>query len=80
MTNSRHDDIPIARSTASVERVRVSLNCIYATPRKAQHKMAEFRKMEDISGVISSSLTFADKYIYIFFSNFFEVNLDGFCE
>ena len=77
MDKFRHDDIPIARSTASVERVRVSLNCIYATPGKAQHKMAEFK---DISGVISSSLTFADKYIYIFFSNFFEVNLDGFCE
>ena len=76
MTNSRHDDIPIARNTASVERVRVSLNCMYATPEK-RHKMAEFK---DISGVISSSLTFADKYIYIFFSNFFEVNLDGFCE
>ena len=49
---------------------------MYATPRK-RHKTAEFK---DISGVISSSLTFADKYICIFFSNFFEVNLDGFCE
>ena len=72
-----HDDTPIARNTASVERVRVSLNCMYATPRKAQHKMAEFK---DISGVISSSPNFRGKNIFIFFLNFFEVNLDGFCE
>ena len=39
--------------------------------------MAEFK---DISGVISSSLTFAGQiYLYIFLK-FFEVNLDGFCE
>ena len=72
-----HDDTPIARNTASVERVRVSLNCMYATPRKAQHKMAEFK---DISGVISQFPNFRGQiYLYIFLK-FFEVNLDGFCE
>ena len=66
---------PIARNTASVETCTCELKtCMYATPRKAQHKMRGILKTFLVSFPVS--LTFAENSIYIFFSIFLSNLMD----